>query len=255
MPSDATSDDPGSRRSTTSPTPAASALQPPPAPSAPAGVVVSPGRPLRLAAFPAPPLPDDLREARIMVNLDGDYGYLSDGYYRSLEAEHDGLVAIPSPQDALDAYVVPLALTKAAAAGIPVPEWEIINDASISFGPPLIAYPINPFQPSGQMVTDPGALDEAVRGLTVSGKYAMVVQRMAKDSRLDTLRLVMGRCLKPEYAELAELLWRTFRLPLARVKVIVTEQQYLLSAIEPLRKEELTQNEKAILKDLGLWRA
>ena len=214
-----------------------------------------PARPSRAPAFSATTLPEDLRDARVFVNLDGDYEYLTDGYYRSLEAEHDGMLAIPSPQDALDAYVVPLALSRAAAAGIAVPEWEIINDASLSFGPPLIGYPISPFASGGQVIADPGQLDEAVKSLTGSGKYALVVQRMLKDSRLDTLRLVMGRCLKPEYAELAEELWRTFRLPLARVKVIVTETQYLFSAIEPLRKEELTQNEKAILKDLGLWRA
>ena len=69
------------------------------------------------------------------------------------------------------------------------------------------------------------------------------------------MRLVVGKCLKPEYAALAEKLWQTFRIPLARVKIIVTEKQYLFSAIQPLKKEELTQNEKALLKEAGLWRA
>ena len=41
----------------------------------------------------------------------------------------------------------------------------------------------------------------------------------------------------------------------ARVKVIVTEKDYLFSAIEPLPREELTQNEKAIIKEAGLWRS
>jgi len=39
------------------------------------------------------------------------------------------------------------------------------------------------------------------------------------------------------------------------VKIIVTETDYLFSAISPLKKEELTQNEKAIIKEAGLWRA
>jgi hypothetical protein len=39
------------------------------------------------------------------------------------------------------------------------------------------------------------------------------------------------------------------------VKVIVTERQHLFSAIQPLKREELTQNEKAIIKEAGLWRA
>ncbi|MBA3710555.1 MAG: RimK-like ATPgrasp N-terminal domain-containing protein [Planctomycetes bacterium] len=204
--------------------------------------------------FPNPALPDDLRAQGVFVNLEGDYTYLTDGYYRSMEAEHEGLIALPSPAEALDAYVVPLALAKAEAAGISVPPWEIGNDNSLSFVPPLIAYPINPFQSTGQVIADPASLEEAVKSLTMSGKYAIVIQDMEPDSRVDTLRLVLGRCLKPEYAEFALDIWRTFRVPLARVKIIVTEKQYLFSAIEPLSKNELTQNEKAIVKEAGLWR-
>ena len=201
------------------------------------------------------PLPEDLRSERVFINLEGDYSYLADGYYRSMEAEHEGLIAIPAPQEAIDAYVVPLALTKAKAAGIPIPDWEISNDTTIMMPPPVVAYPINPFQDEGIVIADTASMSEAMKSLTMSGKYAVVVQDLAPDSRLDTLRLVVGRCLKPEYADLAQKLWHTFHLPLARVKVIVTETEYLFSAISPLKKEELTQNEKAILKEAGLWRS
>lgn len=201
------------------------------------------------------PLPDDLRSDRVFVNLEGSYGYLSDGYYRSMEAEHEGLIALPSPQEAIDAYVVPLALSKAKAAGIQTPDWEISNDTAVMMPPPVVAYPINPFQDEGIVIADTATLSEAMKSLTMSGKYAVVVQDMPPDSRLDTLRLVVGKCLKPEYEELAQKLWHTFHLPLARVKIIVTETEYLFSAISPLKKEELTQNEKSIIKEAGLWRA
>lgn len=205
--------------------------------------------------FATLPLPTDLLDPKVFVNLGGDYGYLSDGYYRSMEAEHEGLVALPSCHEAIDAYVVPLALAKAAAAGIPVPAWEIANDTTLSFQPPIVAYPVNPFQSKGVMITEAGGLEEAIKSLTMSGKYALVCQQMTPDSRIDTLRLVLGRCLNPAYAELASQLWAAFRLPLARVKVIVTETQYLFSAIEPFPRSELTQNEKALVKEAGLWRA
>lgn len=206
-------------------------------------------------SFATAPLPQDLHEKGLFLNLDGDYSYLSDGYYRSMEAEHEGLVAMPSPAEAIDAYVVPLALMKAKAAGIAVPRWEIANEGGDEIEPPLIAYPVNPFQSQGIVITDAAALDEAMKSLTMSGKYALVLQEMPPDSRVDTLRLVLGQSLKPEYKELAQQLWATFRVPIARVKVIVTEKQYLFSAIEPLPKEELTQNEKGIIKEAGLWRA
>lgn len=207
------------------------------------------------ANFPMPVLPDDLRAQGVFVNLEGDYTYLSDGYYRSMEAEHEGMLAFPSPQAAIDAYVVPLALSKAEAAGIPIPQWEIVNDQAVTIAPPMVAYPINPFQDEGQLIADHPAMSEAFKSLTMSNKYAVVCQAMQADARIDTLRMVLGKCLKPEYAALAEQLWRTFHIPLARVKIIVTEKQHLFSAIQPLKKEELTQNEKAIIKEAGLWRA
>jgi glutathione synthase/RimK-type ligase-like ATP-grasp enzyme len=214
----------------------------------------NPKTPMQKPTFTKPPLPDDLRAQNVFVNLEGDYSYLSDGYYRSMEAEHEGLLALPSPQGAIDAYVVPLALSKAKAAGIPIPEWEIVNDQAVSVMPPYVAYPINPFQDEGIVIADVAAQTEAFKSLTMSNKYAVVCQQMLPDSRIDTLRMVCGKCLKPEYAALAEQLWQTFQIPLARVKIIVTEKQHLFSAIQPLKREELTQNEKAIIKEAGLWR-
>jgi hypothetical protein len=212
-------------------------------------------RPMTHANFIMPALPDDLRAQGVFVNLEGDYTYLGDGYYRSMEAEHEGMLAFPSPQAAIDAYVVPLALSKAQAAGIPIPDWEIVNDQAVTLAPPMVAYPINPFQDEGLLIADNAGMTEAFKSLTMSNKYAVVCQAMQADARIDTLRLVLGKCLKPEYVDLADKLWRTFHIPLARVKVIVTEEQYLFSAIQPLKKEELTQNEKAIIKEAGLWRA
>lgn len=210
---------------------------------------------MKHARFQADPLPADICADGVFVNMAGDYSYLADGYYRSMEAEHEGLIAIPTCEQALDAYVVPLALAKAQAAGIPIPEWEIANDSATSIRPPLITYPINPFQDEGQVITDPAGLAEGIKSLTMTGKYAVVCQAMPPDSRVDTLRLVLGRCTKPEYQQLAEKLWQTFRLPLARVKIIVTEKQYLFSAIAPLAEDELTLNEQTIVKEAGLWRA
>jgi hypothetical protein len=209
---------------------------------------------MKPSRFQAEPLPD-LSSEKAFFNLAGDYSYLSDGYYRSMEAEHEGLRAFPSCEEALDAYVVPLALVKAQAAGIPIPEWEIANDTATTVRPPLIAYPINPFQDEGQVITATSELAEGIKSLTMTGKYAVVCQTMPPNSRVDTLRLVLGRCTKPEYRQLAELLWQTFHLPLARVKIIVTEKQYLFSAIAPLAEDELTLNEQAIVKEAGLWRA
>src|ERR1043165_7695731 len=152
-----------------------------------AGGVVRP-RPMNQANFPMPALPDDLRAQGVFVNLEGDYTYLGDGYYRSMEAEHEGMLAIPSPQAAIDAYVVPLALSKAQAAGIPIPQWEIVNDQAVTIAAPMVAYPINPFQDEGILIADTASRAEAFKSLTMSNKYAVVCQGMQADARIDTLR-------------------------------------------------------------------
>jgi len=64
----------------------------------------------------------------------------------------------------------------------------------------------------------------------------------------------MGTSLVPEYEALARRLFEVFRLPLMRVRIIVTPKAYLLSAIEPLRFDELMAEERACLEGLGTWR-
>lgn len=188
-----------------------------------------------------------------VANLAGDYTYLTSGYYASLDAEMAGLAVLPSTAEALDAYVVPIAMAKAAAAGMPVPEHQIVTDR---FPPtPLMAYPINPFSSKGELLLDEAAVESRRKGLTYTGKYAVLVQHLPHDYRIDVLRLVLGRSLVPEYEELAWQLFELFRLPLMKVRMIVTTRSYQLSAIEPLPFAELTDAERGGLTGLGRWQS
>jgi len=69
------------------------------------------------------------------------------------------------------------------------------------------------------------------------------------------LRIVLGRCAIPEYETLARALWTHFRLPLMRVRVIVVEDAYLLSGIEPLPYRQLVADERGIVEEAGTWHA
>lgn len=187
-----------------------------------------------------------------IANLAGDYSYLTTGYYASLDAELAGHKVLPTTADALDAYVVPIAMEKAARAGIPVPPHEIVTDRFPAA--PMLAYPINPFSWKGELLLDDAAVESRRKGLTYTGKYAVLVQPLPHDHRIDILRLVMGTSLVAEYTDLAGQLFEVFRLPLMRVRIIVTPKAYLLSAIEPLRFDELVGEERACLEGLGTWR-
>ena len=186
------------------------------------------------------------------VNLDGDYGYLEAGYYASLDLEDAGASVIPTTADALDAYVVPIAVTKAESLGIPVPTYVVATDRFPP--PPLLAYPVNPFSSRGERLETRADVDARRAGLTYTGKYAVLCQRLPESSRLDTLRIVLGRCEVEEYAAYAQRLFECFRLPLMRARVIVTTDAYLLSALEPLPWRSLSASERALVEEAGTWR-
>lgn len=188
-----------------------------------------------------------------VANLAGDYTYLTSGYYVSLDAELAGLTVLPTTSEALDAYVVPIAMAKAQLAGISVPEHVVVTDRFPP--PPMLAYPINPFSSKGELILDQETLESRRKGLTYTGKYAVLAQLLPVDQRMDVVRLVLGKATVPEYREFGQRVFELFRLPLMRVRVIVTPGAYLLSAIEPLPFAELTDEEHAQLEGMGRWRA
>jgi len=187
------------------------------------------------------------------LNLYGDYAYLSLGYYASLDAELAGERMLPTPEEALDAYVVPILADRARRAGIAVPDVTLVTDRFPA--PPFFAWPVNPFSVKGELILDDATLAARRGGLTYAGKYAVACQRLPGDYRLDTARVVVGRCSVPEFAELAAAAFRALRLPSMRLQVVVSAEAYLLSAALPLPFASLNAEERGWLEEVGTWRA
>ncbi len=187
------------------------------------------------------------------INLSGDYSYLSSGYYDSLDAELSNLKIIPTSQDILDAYVVPIAMEKARINELATPHYDIITDKLPP--PPMMAYPVNPFFNTGELITEKENLEQRRKALSMTGKYAVLCQKLEGDYRIDMVRCVMGKCLNKPYELFAQDVFEIFRIPLMRIRVIVVSKEYQLSAIEVLKYEELTLNEKKILSEMGSWQS
>lgn len=187
------------------------------------------------------------------MNLWGDYTYLTEGYYRALDLEGRHHQVAPTTAECLDAYVVPIALQKAKRAGIAVPESQIVTDRFLA--PPLVAYPINPFSSRGELLSDRAAIEARRAGLTYTGKYAVLCQALPEDFRIDSVRVVLGRTETSEHQEFCARLYRTFRIPLMLVRVIVSQGAPMLSAIEPLPLRGLSASEQALLAGVGTWHA
>ncbi len=183
------------------------------------------------------------------VNLHGDYDYLTDGYYVSQDLEDQGRPVAPTCREILDAYVTPLLLEKARLAGIAVPEFYITNSY---FEPPVIVDPINPFMSGQQIVLKPGRQERAAKSMSRNYTYAICCQEIPPGSSVKSFRLVLGWCREERYRALAEAVWRTFRIPLATVRVIASpEGPPLLSAIQPMKK--LKARERAHLQKVVTW--
>ncbi|MEX2536942.1 MAG: hypothetical protein WD273_15200 [Trueperaceae bacterium] len=185
------------------------------------------------------------------AHMGGDYNYMSTAYYEVLDAETAGQRVIPTTRDSLDAYVAPIAIERARLAGLLVPEVELVTERFPAT--PFMAYPVNPFSSAAELIVDTQMLEERRNGLTYTGKYATLCQKLPDDYRIDVVRTVLGRCLVEEYRDFALEVFEVFRIPLARVRVIVAPAGYLLSGLEPLPFESLTLNEKSLLAGLGTW--
>ncbi len=184
------------------------------------------------------------------LNLFGDYTYLTEGYYISLDAELENIKVLPTTEEALDAYVIPLAMEKAKLHSIPIPNYEIVTEKIV---PPVLAYPINPYTLKFEIVNENDDLKKKFNTVTMSGKYPSLCQKLPEDYRIDVVRSIVGKTLVSEYDRFIKMIYETFRLPLMKIRVIVTPSNYLLSAIEPLLLEELTLKEKKIIEELVPW--
>ena len=143
-------------------------------------------------------------------------------------------------------------MEKARLAGIAVPPHEVVTERFPA--PPILAYPINPFSSRGELLLDQESVAARRKGLTYTGKYAVLVPQPPVGHRVDVLRLVMGRPPVPGHAGVGRRLFATGRLLLMKVRIVVTAKEYLLSAIEPLPFGELTEEDRAQLEGMGSWR-
>jgi hypothetical protein len=186
-----------------------------------------------------------------LVNLAGDYRYLTASYYSSQDLECAGMTVHPTCKEAMDGYIVPLFLEKAKLAGLPTPTYYITNDY---FEPPVVVDSVNPFMTRQSVVRKAGHQDRVARSLTRNYTYAICCQVLPPESRVGEFRAVLGWSLSAKYRHLAASVWEVFRIPLASVRVIIDgDGNLLLSALHPLPLGQLNRRELGHLKGLVQW--
>src|SRR5690606_41492837 len=110
-------------------------------------------------------------------------------------------------------------MERARAAGIAVPEHQIVVDRFPA--PPLMAYPSNPFTLTGVLLLDDATIEARRKGLTYTGKYAVLAQTLPPDYRIDLLKVAPGRAPVAQHVAFAASPLNAFLPPLMRVRVTV----------------------------------
>jgi len=73
-------------------------------------------------------------------------------------------------------------------------------------------------------------------------------------SHIERFRSVLGWCFHTRYRELSKAVWETYRIPLAKVRVIVADDgTMLLSDISQLPYKSLSAREKKYLGEQVQW--
>ncbi|WP_369425248.1 RimK-like ATPgrasp N-terminal domain-containing protein [Methanothrix sp.] len=179
-----------------------------------------------------------------------DYYYKSDTYYRILSSEVSGEEVIPSSRELLEAFVVPVCLEKARGAGMPVCSWEI----SYGYTPiPAIVYGINYFSDPAEysILRDEWVARQVIRHITNNGKYPFCYQPISQEAEVYSIVSILGSTTQAdaESKELAEKVYRIFRIPLVNIVLVREGSTSYLSSLSPVKYFKLTKDESKLLKE------
>ncbi len=192
-----------------------------------------------------------LAEDKININLSGKYGYLESAYYFSQDLENRQETVRPTCKEILDAYIVPVSLEKAKLAGIGIPNYYLTNGY---FEPPVIIDPINPFMWRSSIILKSSRKAQIAKSLTRNYTYAICCQELPPLSKVVTFHAVMGWSVSERYRKIAEAIWKIFSIPVATVRIIITDDDGIIfSSISDLAFESLNMRELAYLQERITW--
>lgn len=182
--------------------------------------------------------------------LSEDYYYKTEAYYSLVRNEARGIPTVPTAMAALEAYVVPICLEKAALAGIPVPEWGL----AFSYVPlPSVLYGMNYYATPLEyhIVRDAPTMAKVMQTMTHNEKYPCVFERLEDDAEVSTVVSMFGNVKTEDenIRELAAKVHEVFGIPIVNIVLISNGGPYKLSALTPVRYSKLPKEDRYLLED------
>ena len=186
------------------------------------------------------------------LNINNDYRYLKTGYYVSLHAEILGNPVIPSSENAIDAYRIPILLLRASKAGIPVIPHLVTSSvkqmiSEVNFQ--MVVFAVNPFSHDGfRIAKNRSALYRAVKSLGMNYKFPVCVQPLRGEMR--SFNSFFGKCEQKENMQrISEKVYEAFKIPICKLHVQIIKDKVYLCGLQPLRKEEISSSGLSMISE------
>lgn len=192
-----------------------------------------------------------LKEDGSQYIVNESYFYKTEPYYTIVKNENEGVKTVPSSNDVLDAYIVPICLEKAKLAGIPICDW-IISYQYVSL--PAIVYGLNYFStPSDHfLVNDLETAKTVIKHVTNRGRYPFCYQKINDTASVAKCISIFGKTINccEKVSALAERIYEVFGVPLVEIVLVKDESGCRLSSLAPVKYSHLSKEETELLQDL-----
>jgi len=170
-----------------------------------------------------------------VLNLLGDYRFLTKGYYVSLHAEENNCTVFPSVKNALDVYRAPVFLARLRKAGFEVPYFKVLLKPEPSRHAVLL--PLNPFSKnSPKLVESKSQYYRAFKSLSMDYHYPVVHVEVEGEIREVILHLTRA---SNGWNEFAGRIFNVFSIPLGKILVEKVGSRVKPLYFMPLEKKEI----------------
>ncbi len=179
-----------------------------------------------------------------ILNINNDYRYMKTGYYVSLHAEILGNDVIPTTENAIDAYRLPVLLVRASKNGVPIMPYLVtdsVKQIMDEFSSPIVVFAVNPFSFNGfKTAKNRAALYRAVKSLSMNYRYAICAQPLCGE--MISVKSFFGECIyeNGNTKEIAKKVYETFKIPACKLHFQRFGGKAYLSGLQPLKMEEIT---------------
>ncbi|MGB9960363.1 MAG: RimK-like ATPgrasp N-terminal domain-containing protein [Candidatus Bathyarchaeales archaeon] len=180
-----------------------------------------------------------------ILNINNDYRYMKTGYYVSLHAEILGNKVVPSTENIVDAYRLPILLVRASKAGVPTMPYLVtdsVKQIMAEFKFPVAVFAVNPFSFNGfKTAHNRSALYRAVKSLSMNYRYAVCAQPLYGE--MAEYKIFFGKCDAANNGNVEEIsrkVYETFNIPVCKLHIQHVDGEAYLCGFQALGLEEIT---------------